>query len=338
MTEFSSERDEFTHGLLADGGVHKEALKEGTVTISRFGVFSYYQISTFYAVDRCRIVAQPRPEVRLIFVSKGQHIHIGCDGETKSFSAGESNCLLVIEGCTQDVVIQSDGAVELFMLVVGLSDISLPIADRQPRLLDFLKAKSCTWLLDELNMVLGMRKIGVIQQILHEKKPTYLQAAYMQLKLAELFVLFLEKADKLGSSEVLTQLRPDELERVRKVRDMLRDDPAASYSLVGLAHTVGTNETTLKTHFKAVYGVTVFGYLTACRMERAKTLLVKENLKVAVVAQEVGYKYASHFSAAFRKYFGYLPTKLLRMVVSVPAYLSTAAFSEGNYLSLPLLI
>ncbi|GGC36392.1 hypothetical protein GCM10011386_30660 [Parapedobacter defluvii] len=328
MAEFSSERAEITHGLLADGGVHKLAWKEGTVTISRFSVFSYYQINTSSAVDSCRVLGQRRPEIRVIFVSKGQDVHIGCGGKTKNFSAGESNCLLVKEDCMQDVVVHGGGAVELFMLVVGLSDISLPLADSQPRLVDFLKADSCTWLLDELNMAVGMRKIGVIQQILHEKKPVYLQAAYIQLKLAELFVLFLEKADRFGSTKLLPQLRPDELARIRKVRCMLRDNPAASYSLVGLAHTVGTNETTLKTHFKAVYGVTVFRYLTISRMERAKTLLVKEKLKVAMVAQEVGYKYASHFSAAFRKYFGYLPTKLLRMLISVPAYLSTAACPE----------
>jgi len=329
MTEFCVERGEFTHGLLADGGVQKVAFEEGTVSISRFGVFSYYQISTPRAVGRCRIVAQQRPEVRLIFISKGQHIHIGCNRQTKTFSAGESNCLLVKEGCVQEVVMKDAGVVELFMLVVGLPDISLPTVDAQPRLRDFLNARRCTWLLDALNMVVGMRKIGVIQQILHEKKPAYLQAAYIQLKLAELFVLFLERAGRLNSgNEPVVQLRPEEVERVRKVRDMLQANPAASYSLVGLAHTVGTNETTLKTHFKAVYGVTVFGYLTACRMERAKALLEKEQLKVAVVAQEVGYKYASHFSTAFRKYFGYLPTKLLRVIISIPAYLSTAVYPE----------
>src|SRR5690606_36936688 len=85
----------------------------------------------------------------------------------------------------------------------------------------------------------------------------------------------------------------------------------------GLAHAVGTNEATLKKHFKAVYGTTVFGYLTARRMELAKALLLSKELKVAAVAQEVGYKYASHFTTAFRKHFGVLPNKLLRMVVPV---------------------
>lgn len=329
MAEFSLERDEFTHDVLTDGGIHSATLKGGTITVSRFGVFSYYQVSTSYpGVYRWRVLAQPRSEIRLVFVSKGQDIRVGCDRETKVFSAGEGNCSLVKEGCTQDITIQGEEVCELFMLVVGLSDISLPIAGSQPPLHGFLKANRCAWLLDGQNIQLGMRKITVIQQILHEKKPAYLQAAYTQLKLAELLVLFLEKADQFGDEEAVTQLRPEELERIRKVRNMLHNNPAASYSLVGLAHAVGTNETSLKNNFKAVYGITVFGYLTARRMELAKTLLLANNLKVSAVAQEVGYKYASHFSAAFSKYFGYLPTKLLRTLITVPAYLSTAASPE----------
>lgn len=312
------ERDDFTHGLLVDGETRTETLKGGNVTINRIGTFSYYQFNTSHVPYRCCVLAQPRPEIRLVFVSKGQDIHIGCDGEMKAFSVGESNCSFVKEGCTQEIAIHGDGACELFMLVVGLSDISLPIADSQPHLYGFLNANKCTWLLEGQNMVLGVRKIAVIQQILHERKPAYLQRTYTQLKLAELFVLFLEKADRFDNEGALTQLRPDDLERIRKVGNLLYNQPAKSYSLVGLAHAVGTNEATLKKNFKAVYGTTVFGYLTARRMELAKTLLQTKELKVAAVAHEVGYKYASHFTAAFRKHFGILPNKLLRMFI--PAF------------------
>src|SRR5690606_16810282 len=117
------ERDDFTHGLLADGETRTETLKDGNVTISRFGTFSYYRFCTSRVAYHCRVLAQPRPEIRLVFVSKGQDIHVGCDGEMKAFSVGESNCSFVKEGCAQEMVIHGDGACELFMLVVGLSDI-----------------------------------------------------------------------------------------------------------------------------------------------------------------------------------------------------------------------
>src|SRR3546814_12987780 len=86
-----------------------------------------------------------------------------------------------------------------------------------------------------------MRKVAVIQQLLHDKKPLYLQRAYAQLKLAELWVLFLERADALESKGWAGQLRPEELQRMKPVRDLLHHQPAQSYSLVGLAHPVRTN-------------------------------------------------------------------------------------------------
>ena len=316
MTEFSTVSDGFTHNTLSDGADRRFALQNGSMTMSRFGMFSLYHINTSGPMPYCQLPAQPQSEVRLVFVSSGTDVEIGCDSQMKSFGAGESNCLLVKEGCVQNMAVLGDGPAELFMLVVALSDISLSMTANQSHLRDFFETKGCRWLLADLNPVFGIRKISVVQQILREKKPAYLQAAYIQVKLAELWLLFLEKVGEISSEGRAVSLRPEEQERMRKVRDMLHDHPAASYSLVSLAHAVGTNETTLKTHFKAVYGVTVFGYLTACRMERAKALLAEGRLKVGAVAQEVGYKYASHFSTAFRKYFGYLPTKFFTPVCS----------------------
>ena len=45
-------------------------------------------------------------------------------------------------------------------------------------------------------------------------------------------------------------------------------------------------------------------------MQFAKELLVLGNEKIQVVAEKVGYKHATHFTAAFKKYFGHLPTKI----------------------------
>src|SRR5690606_24665396 len=113
MTEFSLTREGFTHGALADGGNQRLVLEEGRVTIGRFGIFSFYQLNASGSLGRCRVLKQPQTEVRLIFISKGATIQVGCDGTMKSFAAGESNCLLVTAGCEQDLVITGDGPAEL---------------------------------------------------------------------------------------------------------------------------------------------------------------------------------------------------------------------------------
>ncbi len=45
-------------------------------------------------------------------------------------------------------------------------------------------------------------------------------------------------------------------------------------------------------------------------MEKAHLILEQNDYKVSHVAQDVGFKYASHFSSAFKKHFGYSPAEL----------------------------
>lgn len=316
MAEFYTANGDFTHGTLVDGRTAVLPVGGGNVKMGRFGPLCYYQFRTS-GVFRCHIAVQSATEVRLVFVIKGRGVRTGCVGELCSFSAGESNGLLVRGGDRQYVASEENEDCEFLLLAVDRSGILSSAAEGQPRFRKFLHGGRSTWLLRGPNMVLGMRKIGVIQQLLYDQKPVYLQAMYTQMKLTELLVLFLEKADGLARNGVVPGLRAEDLERMQQVRDLLHNEPAETYSLVGLAHTVGTNEASLKKNFKAVYGTTVFGYLTARRMELAKQLLLEKELKVSAVAQEVGYKYASHFTAAFRKHFGILPTQLLRVLMPV---------------------
>jgi AraC-like DNA-binding protein len=48
-------------------------------------------------------------------------------------------------------------------------------------------------------------------------------------------------------------------------------------------------------------------------MDKAK-LLLKEGKPVREVAFEVGYKNAHHFTTAFKKKFGYLPSKINKLL------------------------
>nr|WP_301005439.1 helix-turn-helix transcriptional regulator [Lunatimonas sp.] len=75
-------------------------------------------------------------------------------------------------------------------------------------------------------------------------------------------------------------------------------------SLRKLALEVGTNESHLKRHFKEAFHQTVYGFVIDKRMEKALELLKDKDLKIVEIAERLGYKHATHFSAAFKKYFG----------------------------------
>ena len=75
-----------------------------------------------------------------------------------------------------------------------------------------------------------------------------------------------------------------------------------------------TNSFKLKKQFKMVFNTSVFHYLTELRMEYAKQLILEEEYSVALVSEELGYKNPQHFTVAFKKIFGYLPSKLKKIV------------------------
>lgn len=67
------------------------------------------------------------------------------------------------------------------------------------------------------------------------------------------------------------------------------------------------NQTYLRKMFKSEMNMTLSEYITQYRMERAKSLIKENHLKLAVVAEQVGYSDVSYFSKCFKKYYGVSP-------------------------------
>src|SRR5690606_10348472 len=66
----------------------------------------------------------------------------------------------------------------------------------------------------------------------------------------------------------------------------------------------------LKKGFKEIFRCTIHTYTIKYRMEKAKQLMEGQQMQIREVATQLGYKNPSHFSAAFRKHFGILPTDM----------------------------
>ena len=150
----------------------------------------------------------------------------------------------------------------------------------------------------------------VINSILASSRDDECKHLFFKAKILELLSLQLEQFTTVNKAVFEKKLKKEELSRVEEVKSILENNPEESYTLLGLARLVGTNDASLKKHFKIAYNTTVFNYLNRCRMEKAHLILQEHDYKVSQVAEEVGFKYASHFSAAFKKYFGYSPAEL----------------------------
>lgn len=147
-----------------------------------------------------------------------------------------------------------------------------------------------------------------IAQVLNSPYQGFTQRLYLESKVMELLALQLEQIagadDPICGNQRLTE---DDLERLHYAKELLLSSMGSPPSLIELARQVGLNDYKLKLGFRQVFETTVFGYLHNYRLEQAKTLLARGDLKVAEVATEIGFASRSHFSTAFRKRFGITP-------------------------------
>ena len=89
---------------------------------------------------------------------------------------------------------------------------------------------------------------------------------------------------------------------------MVQREPQIRVSFEELSKQYLMNTTTLKSVFKAVYGMPIASYMKEYRMKLASNMLLQEDKSISEIAAAVGYKSQSKFTSAFRDIFQILPT------------------------------
>lgn len=104
-----------------------------------------------------------------------------------------------------------------------------------------------------------------------------------------------------------THIQRGHIDKMHQVKQIIDQNMQETLSIAELAKQVGTNEAYLKKQFKETFGTTIYGYTLQRRMEYAKNLLLQSEFTITDIAYQIGYKHATHFTAAFKKYYGQLP-------------------------------
>ncbi|MGD1842353.1 MAG: helix-turn-helix transcriptional regulator [Thermonemataceae bacterium] len=149
----------------------------------------------------------------------------------------------------------------------------------------------------------------LIQEIIHCDRVGVFKKIFLESKVIELLLLQLEQIQHYEKASV-PKLKKVDIEKMHAAKEIILHNLRTPTSLKELAKDVGTNEFTLKKGFKALFGNTVFGFWNEVRMKEAKYLLLEGEKSVAEVASLVGYKNPQHFTAAFKRQFGVVPSKL----------------------------
>ncbi|NMO94955.1 AraC family transcriptional regulator [Paenibacillus lemnae] len=119
---------------------------------------------------------------------------------------------------------------------------------------------------------------------------------------------FLAHTEKRNSDRALSTLE--------SAKHYIEDHLSGDLSLEAVSSQVFLSAKYLSRLFKEELGITYTDYVTSRRMERAKTLIEKQNMTVEQIASTVGYATAAYFIKKFKDNYGCTPGNYLRSMAN----------------------
>ena len=151
--------------------------------------------------------------------------------------------------------------------------------------------------------------------ILHQLRTMHLHTSvyplYLKAKVYELLSLYFNKGQENESEACPFLSNEDNVQKIRKAKEIILKRMTSPPSLQELADEVGLPLKKLKSGFKQIYGESVYSFLFDYKMELARKWLTTEQYNVNELSLKLGYSMPSHFIAAFKKKFGTTPKKYI---------------------------
>lgn len=135
-----------------------------------------------------------------------------------------------------------------------------------------------------------------------------LKRLYLSAKALELTALAIN-ALQPAASGATDKVAAGDAERLHYARDLILANLQAPPALPDLARQAGVNVNKLTTGFRKLFGLSVYAFVRERRMEQAHALLAAGTFSVSEAAYACGYT-DSHFSKAFQRRYGILPSSL----------------------------
>lgn len=257
-------------------------------------------------------------KLQLIFVVKGSLKFYGLQSKKPLAILTEQQHNLVLAGSDIQWKVE-DETHELICLEIELSFLERYLPADHLGLINLKKGfdKTQFALFSPQNLHISPEILTILNNLKTSHHTGFCERLFLEAKVLELLMFQSSQFEQINEKTDLRQLKAEEMNRMLAVKEILISHIDNPFSLRDLAHMVGTNEFNLKRNFKIAFGTTVYGYLNQYKMEMAKTMLLEKDITIAEISTKMGYTYPTHFSSAFKKYFGYLPNKLKSTKLSV---------------------
>ncbi|WP_158861253.1 helix-turn-helix domain-containing protein [Lunatibacter salilacus] len=300
-----------------EGSEEKRPYQEREFTTEDGKAYEYFADKIYFryisldkSIGSKRTLVMPENYVVLIFCLQGSCAYCGIEKNSLLFTIENRHCNSFYFG-KENVLVEARTESKLEAMIVYAQvdyffsfsyDHALQWKEFESKVKTGNQAQ-----LHRASIYLDQKINLLLLQILEEKLNPKLKNYFIEAKVTELILYQMDQLLQNPKSQPEPGLKPEEAEKMEMARQLLLKNLKTGISLKSLALEVGTNEFTLKKHFKLQFGSSVFSYLLAYKMEQAKDLLKQSDLKIAEIAEELGYQHPTHFSAAFKKATGMLP-------------------------------
>ena len=162
----------------------------------------------------------------------------------------------------------------------------------------------------------GTVSLPEVEALLHQMAAYLPQAGTAGLryeaKVFDLLAALLEWNDLTLSTPTAACISAKDQESLQSLKYYLLQNYSAKVDLQRLAQMCYMSKSKLTYLFRMLYGTTIYEFILACRIDRAKELLADREKKISEIAALVGYERQSSFSAAFHQKTGITPNEFRR--------------------------
>lgn len=148
-----------------------------------------------------------------------------------------------------------------------------------------------------------------IKNIMHPVSSPVSSALYLESRMLEMLALIFDHLVGTHNSELTgVKINKKHEEKIYAVKEILDKNLLNPPGLQQLAKQVGTNVFTLKSEFKAIFGLPIFQWVIKQKLALAADLIKNTTLSIQEVATTVGYENTSAFTRAFKQHHKTLPS------------------------------
>jgi AraC-like DNA-binding protein len=100
---------------------------------------------------------------------------------------------------------------------------------------------------------------------------------------------------------------------VKRTKELINDGELGSLCLKYISETAGIHPMHLSRDFQRYFNTSFSGYVRKVRIEKARAMLINDELPLASIANDCGFSDQSHFTRVFKGFTGVTPLQYRAM-------------------------